>query len=344
MKKLAIIGQYGTGPDYLTGQAVKTVFITDWMKRRYGDDQVLIVNTYGWKKHPFGLVTSVMKAMKQCSNVMIFPAPHGVKVFPRLVSALNRFYRRKTFFIVIGGWLAEFLKEHGAVRRATRKFDGVCAETRSLVDDLHGIGIDKAWYLPNCRDYVEVSPEKNRTTLPLRVCTYSRVTESKGIADAVATVRKANEELGEKVFFLDVYGAVDGSYRDGFSKLCKDNSDVMAYAGTRNADETVETLSGQFALLFPTYYEGECFAGTVLDAFLSRTPIIANDWKFNSEVIRNGEDGFLYPFRNTQEAARILVSLYRDPDLYASIQTGCVESAKKFSSDNVLEQLAMVMG
>ena len=99
-------------------------------------------------------------------------------------------------------------------------------------------------------------------------------------------------------------------------------------------------MEKQFALLFPTYYEGECFAGTVLDAFLSRTPIIANTWKFNSEVIRNKEDGFLYKFRDTDEAAEILVSLYRDPELYKKIQQGCAESAVRFSSDSVLSSLA----
>ena len=343
MKKLAVIGQYGTGPSYLTGQAVKTVFITDWMKRRYGDDQVEIVNTYGWKKHPVRLVFSVMKAMKHCANVMIFPAPHGVKVFPRLVSFFNGFFHRRTFFIVIGGWLAEYLSFHGSTKRATRKFNGVCAETASLVKDLHEIGIENAWYLPNCRDYVDISPDKDRTSLPLHVCTYSRVTESKGMADAVATVRKANRILGSDVFFLDVFGAVDGPYKEQFEALCADNKDVMCYAGTRNADQTLETLAGQFALLFPTYYEGECFAGTVLDAFLSRTPIIANDWKFNSEVIRNGDDGFLYKFRDTDEAAAILASLYRDPELYRKIQDGCMESARAFSSDTVLEQLAVKM-
>jgi len=133
---------------------------------------------------------------------------------------------------------------------------------------------------------------------------------------------------------------VDPSYKEDFEKLCKDNSDIMSYAGTRNADETLKTLKGQFALLFPTYYEGECFAGTVLDAFLSRTPIIANDWKFNSEVIRDKEDGFLYKFRDTNEAAGILVSLYKDPQLYEKIQEGCKESAVRFSSDSVLSSLA----
>jgi len=343
MKKLAVIGQYGTGPLYLTGQAVKTVFITDWMKRRYGEDQIEIVNTYGWKKHPVRLVCSVFRAMKHCSNVMIFPAPHGVKVFPGLVSAFNSLLHRRTFFIVIGGWLADFLKDHPYIRRATKKFYSVCAETRSLVQDLKAVGIENAVYLPNCRDYVDFPNTKNRTGLPLHVCTYSRVTKSKGIEDAVQTVRKANEIAGKEVFFLDVFGAVDSGYREEFEKLCSGNDDVMTYAGTRDADQTLLTLRDQFALLFPTWYEGECFAGTVLDAFLSRTPIIANDWKFNSQVIRDKEDGFLYPFRDTSEAARLLVSLYEDRELYGKIQKGCAESSMKYSSDNVLGQLASEM-
>ena len=342
MKKLAIIGQYGTGPKYLTGQAVKTVFVTDWMKRQFGSDQIVIVNTYGWKKHPLRLVSSVFKAIKGCQNVMIFPAPHGVKVFPGLVSAINGLFHRRTFFIVIGGWLADFLKKHNYIRRATKKFYAVCAETKSLAEELKAIGIVNARYLPNCRDYVELDGKKDMTE-PLHVCTYSRVIESKGISDAAEIVKKANAQLKKAVFKLDVFGAVDASYKDDFEKLCKDNSSVMSYEGTRNADETLETLQKQFALLFPTYYEGECFAGTVLDAFLSRTPIIANDWKFNSEVIRSGEDGFLYKFRDTDEAASVLVSLYRDEGLYKKIQSGCKESAIRFSSDSVLSVLSKEM-
>jgi len=73
---------------------------------------------------------------------------------------------------------------------------------------------------------------------------------------------------------------------------------------------------------------------------LSRTPIIANDWKFNSQVIRDRKDGFLYPFRDTSEAAELLVSLYGDRDLYSTIQAGCRESSIRYSSDNVLGQLA----
>ena len=164
--------------------------------------------------------------------------------------------------------------------------------------------------------------------------------ESKGIADAAEICKRANAVLGRDVFRLEVYGNVAPEYQEDFEALCAREEAVMRYCGVKNADAAVETLSRQFVLLFPTYYEGECFAGTVLDAFLSRTPIIANDWKYNGEVIRDGENGFLYPYRDIDAAAERLVALYQNPALYARIQAGCEASARAFDSDCVLETLA----
>ena len=340
MKKVAIVGQYGEGPDYVTGQAVKTLFTARWLMKHFGTENIEIVNTYGWKKKPLRLTVSLLGAMGRCRNVVMLPAQNGVKVFAPLVAGLNRLFRRRIFYVVIGGWLADTLREQPRLLRAVAAFDGVCTETESLARDLRDAGVPNAGYLPNCRDYIE-APEKHLSdATPLPVCTYSRVTESKGIADAAAICRRANAILGRDAFRLEVYGNIAPEYRADFEALCVKEAAVMRYCGVKNADEAVETLSGQFALLFPTYYEGECFAGTVLDAFLSRTPIIANDWKYNGEVIRDGENGFLYPFRDIAAAAERLVALYKDPALYARIQEGCAESARAYASDRVLETLA----
>ncbi len=340
MIKTVIIGQYGEGPQYVTGQAVKTYFIAGWMQKRFGSENVEIINTYGWRKHPVSLLLSIVRAMSRCSNAVILPAQHGVKVFAPLVAGLNRLFRRRIFYIVIGGWLADTLRENRSLLRAVASFDGVCAETESLAADLREVGVPNAWYLPNCRSYLDTPEKELPDELPLPVCTYSRVTESKGIADAAEICRKANDILGEDVFRLEVYGMINDDYAEKFRELCEIEKDIMTYCGIKNADEAVDTLKGEFALLFPTYYEGECFAGTVLDAFLSRTPIIANDWKYNSEVIRSGENGFLYPYRDTGTAAGYLAQLYRDSDLYRSIQKGCTEGARRYDSDCVLEELA----
>ena len=343
MKKVAIIGQYGEGPDYVTGQAVKTHATVDWMISRFGRENVEIVNSYGWKKRPLRLFLSMLRAVAHCKNVIILPAQHGVKFFPRAVSALNRLFHRRIFFIVIGGWLADMLKEKPGLRRAVTSFDGVCAETETLARQLREVGVEHAWRLPNFRDYVDTEDKRPATTPPVRVCTYSRVTESKGIADAAVICRKANALLGRDVFLLEVYGKVAPEYQEAFQRLCETEKEVMRYCGVKNAEESLAVLRDQFALLFPTYYEGECFAGTALDAFLSRTPIIANDWKYNGEVIQDGVNGFLYPYRDTDAAAEKLAALYRDPALYRTIQEGCRNSALEYDSTRVLEKLVKEM-
>ena len=47
-------------------------------------------------------------------------------------------------------------------------------------------------------------------------------------------------------------------------------------------------------MIFPTYYVGEGFPGTIIDAFSSGIPDIATDWRYNSEIVQNGKTGYIY--------------------------------------------------
>lgn len=335
MKKVAVIGVYGNGPEYTTGQAVKCFELINWLKNTYGEEEVLVVNTHNWKKNPYKLFTSFIHAMKSCKNIILMPAQHGVKVFAPLCAMLNKFYHRSVHYVVIGGWLAEMLRENAFLKKSVNSFDGTYAELRSMVGKLEKVGVGNAVYMPNCRNYDSSYSDSELKPDHFRVCTYSRVIPEKGIEDAVRIVEKANLKLGRDVFSLDVYGKVSKEYEKEFETLMNTNK-CASYCGCRNADETAEALKGYFALLFPTYYVGEGFAGTVLDAFGLRLPVIANDWKYNAEIICDHENGMIYSYRNTEEAADCLLELYRSPDLYHHIQNGCMESAMEYSTDRVM--------
>ena len=343
MKKVAIIGPCGEGPEYITGQGVKTLATVKWMRRRFGEDSVITVNTRGWKRHPFRMVFSVIRAVRCAQNILLLPAQHGIRVFPRLLVLANRFFRRRLFLLVIGGWLADHVRQSPSLKRVLSRFDGVCAETESLASRLRDAGLPRAWYLPNFRDSVPGDLYERSMVPPLRVCTFSRVTETKGIRDAVEICRRANATLGSTVFLLDIYGPVDSGFAREFEELCRQEADMVRYCGVCGVDEAGTVLREHFALLFPTYYEGECFAGTALDAFLWHLPILASDWKYNHEVIHDGVNGFLFPARDTARAAGLLVRLSRDRELYLSIQDGCRKSAEVYSSDRVLEKLVKEM-
>ena len=333
MQKAAVIGQYGNGTEYTTGQAVKTRTITNWLAKH-------IVNSYGWKRNPFKLFQNVLSSMIRCENIIVLPAENGTKIFIPLISLLNIVFKRQTIYIVVGGWLAEMLKTNDFLRKMTAKFSAIYAETRSLTEELKELGIANAEYLPNCREYHKKESAKKVLPEPLHICTYSRVTEDKGISDAVEICRKANQKIGSNIFHLDIYGAIEHEYEDEFNMLLKENSDIVSYMGVVTDDNPADALVNQFAMLFPTYYVGECMAGTVLDAFSTGTPVIANDWKYNNEIISNRVNGFVYPYRDTDSAALYLIDIYRNHELYESIQRNGYESAAEYSTDNVLKMLA----
>ena len=336
-KKIGIIGVDGEGARFATGQAVKCRTLRKWFIGAYGEDQVLFANIDSAKKHPFRVLGNMMKALKNCVNIIFMPG-QNTEIFCPAILALNRLRHRHIHYIVTGGDLAEVIKRRPSLGKQIAQFDGVYVQSVKLRDELRTMGIPKTQYLPNCRDYVPAVTFDHYAGKPLRLCTYSRVTKEKGILDAIEITKKANALIGHQAFTLEVYGKLYDAFEPEFREALKENEGLVSYQGVKKASETVDTLRGCFAILFPTYFECECFAGTALDAYSARIPIIANDWLFNSEVIRSGVDGFIYPFRDNDAAAAQLKALYDDPALYAAIQAGCEESMKRFSTDHVMNE------
>lgn len=335
--KMAVVGVYGDGPDFTTGQAVKCRELIDWMAKKYGMDQIRIVNTWRWKRRSWKLFSSFLGAFLNCETVIIMPAPNGIKIFGPLSYYFQKIFNKKVHYVVIGGWLADLLNADPFMKKCVKAYAGVYAETPYMVERLKDAGLLNCFYMPNFRTLCDEVPSKPAVwEKPLRICTYSRVVKEKGIGDAVRIVLRANEIAGRQLFFLDVYGKIDASYESEFEALMKENQNIALYCGVRHADEGIMTLASYFALLFPSWYEGEGLAGTILDAFASQTPVLANDWKYIHDIIEHGENGLIYGFRDIEEAAGLLNVLYEDNRLYKRIQAGCAGSAKRYSTDAVL--------
>ncbi len=344
MKRVAVVGVYGTGPDFTTGQAVKCFELICWFRARYGDAAVKVVNTHQWKRRPIGLFLAWIRAFCEGEQIILMPAQHGVRVFAPMAYLLKKRFRKPVHYVVIGGWLAELLTAKPWLKRCVASFDGVYVETQAMVEKLRAIGLTNVVYLPNFRSLPLKRPEKrNVWDEPARVCVYSRIIKAKGIQDAVSIVREANRRIGRPRFTLDVYGKVDPAFQAEFDELLRKNADIVGYLGVKNADEGAEVLESYFALLFPSYYEGEGFPGTILDAFAACTPVIANDWKDIREIIKSGENGLIYPFRDINAAAALLCQLYEDRALYAHIRSGCWGSAMRCATDVVLAKLDEAM-
>ncbi len=345
IKKAAVIGVYGTGPDFTTGQAVKCFELIQWLQGRYGEEEIEIVNSYGWKRRPISLFLAVIRAFMTCERVILLPAPHGVKVFIPMAYCLKKLIHRPVHYVVIGGWLADMLTVRPRLRRWVSSLDGVYVETLSMANALKRLGLPHVVHLPNFRRQGGgrnlLSPSYgHRKKQPARVCIYSRIVKEKGIEDGMEIIRLANEKMGGQVFELDLYGKVGAEFESAFVALTERNKGFVHYRGVKNVGEEEQVLPFCFALLFPSYYQGEGMPGTVLDAFAWGTPVIANDWKYIKEMIVHEENGLVYPFRDVKAAANELCRLYTDEELYGTLVRGCEASAQKYSADVVLGRFA----
>lgn len=332
MVKISVLGHFGKGKKLLNGQTIKTKIVTDELKNQLGENQVIEFDTCGGLKALFRAPFQVLKALRKGSNVIILPAQNGLKVYVPLLNFFNKFFKnKKLHYVVIGGWLAEFLKNKKALSKKLKKFDGIYVETFTMKVALEKQGFKNIIVMPNCKE-LAILDKKDLVypkALPYKLCTFSRVSKEKGIETAVNAVKTVNERLGYQAFSLDVYGQIDTLQTDWFKGLQKDFPDFIKYCGLVDFDKSVQVLKDYFVLLFPTYYQGEGFAGTLLDAYSAGLPVIATDWKYNSEII-NEKVGCVYPTFNDNALVDILTDIANNSGKILEKKENCLIEAQRY--------------
>ena len=104
-------------------------------------------------------------------------------------------------------------------------------------------------------------------------------------------------------------------------------------------DQSVEVLKPYFALLFPTYYVGEGFAGTAIDAFSAGVPVLASNWKYNNEVVKEGINGGIFEPKDVEELTKRLIEMAHNPEPWLDMRQQCISDAHIYEPDNVMKTL-----
>lgn len=339
MKKVCVIGHFAYGKNYLDGQTVKTKIVTKELKQQLGKDEVMTIDTHGGSKKILKLLFQLPYVMKKVENIIIMPAHNGIKFFAPLLAFFNNFFHIKLHYVVIGGWLPEFLESRKELQNSLKKFNGIYVETNTMKNNLEKLGFKNVYILPNCKELNILKEDEliYATSKPFKLCTFSRVMKEKGIEDAVNAVEEINKQYGETIFTLDIYGQVDPSQVEWFENLKKKFSNDIKYKGLVPFDQSTNVLKEYYALLFPTYYEGEGFAGTLIDAMAAGVPVIASNWRYNKEIVINNKTGLL--IENSETLFEKLDYIMKNIGLINDMKKCCIKEAKKYLPQVALLQL-----
>ena len=325
---------------FLDGQTVKTKNIYNELIKKYGEENISKIDTFNWKKHPITFIRKCRKGLKNTENLIILPAHNGVKVFVPLFNFWNKFYHKKIFYAVVGGWLPEMLKMKSWLTKEIGKLSKVFVETTKMKTELLKLGIKNVEIMLNFKNIQPIQKENLKYTYsnPLKLCTFSRVMKQKGIEDAINVVKKINEEANETVYALDIYGQIDKNYAEEFEKIKNTLPSYIKYVGCVDSEKTVKTLENYYLLLFPTKFRTEGIPGTIIDALSAGVPVVASKWENYVDILTEGENSFLFDMNDPDELKNILEQL-KDINKVVSIKDKTLKSVEKFDPNNAIKVL-----
>ncbi len=337
---IAIIGNFANGQQTCNGQTVKTRILTDFLTEAYGKDNIVAFDTAGGVRTIFRVLFIVIRALASSADIVILPAHNAIRIFVPVLAFLQNFFAgRRIHYVVIGGWLPDFIKGKRLLRHSLHKLFMIYAETHKMKKDLIDMGYHNVTYMPNFKPLQIVSDIQDEKSEPYPLCTFSRVASIKGISDAVDAVAFVNSEFGRAVFTLDIYGKVEDGENNWFDTLIKSAPKEVKYKGCVPFDRSVQVLESYAFLLFPTRYFGEGIPGTIIDAYAAGLPVVSSRYPNFSEIIDDGVTGLGYEFNNADGLKYLLMKIAENPEMVLSLKRNCIKKAELFQPQNVIRIL-----
>lgn len=344
-KSIAVVGRVAEGVELLDGQTVKTKILCEELLRCFPECKLICVDTYQYRKNFLSILVQMIRAFLECEHIFILLSRNGRKFFIPVLTGINIIFRRRLYHDVVGGALPDEAKKCPALRKQLQRFEVNWVEFSAMKEQLKEIGVTNVEVLPNFKRLQILSAEQLPVQWqePFVFTMFSRVLKEKGMETAAKAITEVNGRFGKKRAVLRIYGAVENCYKEAFELLLEQYKDCVSYIGCIPFDQSVEVLRDSYMLLFPSVYRGEGMPGTIIDAFSAGLPVIATDWHFNGELVRNGETGYCYDWRNEELLTEYIIYAIEHPKEVNSMRKFCLKEAKKYTPDVSMKQICARM-
>lgn len=340
-RKIGVIGRIDPAGVLFDGQTVKTRTVWRMLCGHYGADNIIPVETLNYKKEPFRVVREYRRCMKECDDVVVLLSRNGRSLFFPFLKRQAKCNGKRIYHDLIGGLLAQDLQREPWLVSQLNSFEVNWVESRDLMQQLKQLGVQNCEYLPNFKQINVLNPSElpKIEVSPRRLCTFSRVTEKKGILEAIEAVENLCILDGSGSWHLDIYGPIDPGFRTIFERALSASANAR-YCGTVDPEDSVDILKKYWALLFPTKWSAEGFPGTILDALSAGLPIVASRWRYYDEILEDNVTGTSY---DAKRGSVGLLDAIRKLELLESsffeMKCACLSRANGHSRDSLFKQM-----
>lgn len=341
--RIGFIGRVDFGRTLYDGQTVKTRMMYRLLCEMYGGNSILVVDTFDYRHRAPRVVYDFIRCILFCDDVFVLLSENGRRAFFPLLAFVAKYRGVRVYHNLIGGWLARNLEKYPRWVDYLNNFEVNWVESAKLAASLADKGVGNARYLPNFK-YLDTNsiPEKDHVGPDYCFCTFSRVTEKKGVGDAIHAIENVARQYGAGSVSLDIFGPVEDGYREEFEFLL-DRSPHARYYGCVAPEESVAAIAKYDALLFPTKWEPEGIPGTIIDALAAGVPVIASRWGYYDEMLEDGVTGLSYEFGRQEQLAACIESFIDLGEEARRLRLECAARANTYSPENVAQTIDKAM-
>lgn len=334
MSKILLIGDIDLHKVPYNGEKMKNQLFL----KRLGDvcDKVIPIDTRDWRKRPWCLVYMLL-CLLFCRNSKVIISSCDVSA-SKVIKFLYYFRVQKdVYFWVVGGGFHHLVADGTLDVKYYHFLKKILVQSPEMQVSLENSGLTNVLFVPNSKPVYMIEPALVEKTI--RFVFLSRVEPTKGCDFILNCVKRLNEEGLEDRFNVTFYGTVDPVYEARFKQEVELLPNV-SYKGLLNltSKEGYEVLSKHDVFLFPTFYENEGFPGVVVDAYIAGLPIIATDWHFNAQFVKDGNTGVIIPAKVEQPLYEQMKAFIRGEYDIEKLKRQCLAEAALYDIKNVLSE------
>lgn len=345
-KSVLYIGNFGIKDSFQSSQIKKTISIYNHLINN--NFNVIKINTADFDGIKIIVVCAKLFFLLVHTDIIIISLnKNGLRFGNFLIlRLLNIFKNKKLYYVTIGGWIAEFINQYKCTINYFRRFECIYVQANKIKYDLSLLGLNNTKNIKNFREfkkdnlmeyYNKIKTINYSEKEKINLLFFASIKKGKGLEIAISAINDFNQRHGN-IFALDIIGPVRNDYKLEFDRIMEDVSPEYSYKGVIVYQEKIyEILNSYDFMIFPTYYEGEGFPTVIVESFISGLPVIASDWKYNTEIIKDKYNGLIFESKNTKDLVNKLKWIINNKEKILEMRFNCIKEAVNYHPEVVLE-------
>jgi glycosyltransferase involved in cell wall biosynthesis len=327
----------------INGQSIRSNNIVALLKSK--DVEVASFDT----SNKFAFIRSLnyfVITLSRSDALIIMLGRNGIRYLLPFLFLFGKFYKVKIVLVPIGGWLDELISQSFVVRY----FVGLCDYILPQTDRLK-VGLKKICPRPeivvltnfriiNSRINGKQSSLES-SSKEFRVIFHARVCKEKGVSLLLDLANRL-EAIGKLNICFDIFGPVQKDFEHEFQRKLT-GLDSVKFHGPLDTNTLYAILPTYNLSILPTFYPGEGFPGSILDAYNCGVPVLTTRWLDIAEYVVEGQTGFLVEPNNLETLYTTFISVFDRRDMLHKLRPLILEHSRKYSSEAAYSILIRIL-